>query len=120
MTPNPTSRGVPHHLRMVLLSLATVSVLLVAATVHATLQYRNSTQWVEQDHIVAEKAAELLSTVKDAETSQRGYLLTGQPEYLSPFLTVTPGHTRRDWPWVACAFPQTHSSRCVILLRKGL
>lgn len=27
----------------------------------------------------------LLSTIKDAETSQRGFLLTGDPEYLEPY-----------------------------------
>ncbi len=31
---------------------------------------------------------ELLSTVQDAETGQRGYLLTGQDQYLGPFLTA--------------------------------
>ena len=93
MITNPASRSdaypnLPHHLRMVLMTLAAVSVLLVGATVHATLQYRDSTQWVEQAHLVVEKAAGLLSTVKDAETSQRGYLLTGKQEYLSPFSTA--------------------------------
>jgi signal transduction histidine kinase/DNA-binding response OmpR family regulator/CHASE3 domain sensor protein len=34
---------------------------------------------------VREQIAAILSGVKDAETGQRGYLLTGQPEYLEPF-----------------------------------
>ena len=31
---------------------------------------------------------ELISTVKDAETGQRGYLLTGSDEYLAPYSTA--------------------------------
>ncbi len=31
----------------------------------------------------------LLSTIKDAETGQRGYLLTGKPEYLEPYHQAT-------------------------------
>jgi CHASE3 domain sensor protein len=30
----------------------------------------------------------LLSAVQDAETGQRGYLLTGEPRYLSPYLAA--------------------------------
>ena len=35
--------------------------------------------------VQAEALSELLSTVKDAETGQRGYLLTGEDTYLEPF-----------------------------------
>ncbi len=36
---------------------------------------------------------ELISQLKDAETGQRGYLLTGSDEYLAPY---TAGHTVRS------------------------
>lgn len=38
-----------------------------------------------QTEQVVENTVALLSAVKDAETGQRGYLLTGKPEYLEPF-----------------------------------
>ena len=38
-----------------------------------------------QTHVAIEKMTECLSTFKDAETGQRGYLLTGDPTYLEPY-----------------------------------
>jgi PAS domain S-box-containing protein len=75
-------------MRLVLVTLAAISVLFSATTFRAARQFRTSTQWVEQTHLVLEKTADLLSTVKDAETGQRGYLLTRQQTYLGPFLAA--------------------------------
>ncbi len=36
-------------------------------------------------HQILEKLEDLLSLMKDAETGQRGYLITGQPSYLKPY-----------------------------------
>ena len=93
MTPKPESRPdanptLAPRMRLVLVALAAISVLFSAATFQATRQYRESTQWVEQTRLVIEKTAEVLSTVKDAETGQRGYLLTRQEIYLGPFLAA--------------------------------
>ncbi|MBV8634258.1 MAG: CHASE3 domain-containing protein, partial [Burkholderiaceae bacterium] len=38
-----------------------------------------------QTHVEIEKMTECLSTFKDAETGQRGYLLTGDLAYLEPY-----------------------------------
>ena len=45
----------------------------------------NAAEWVNHTFAVKARIASLLSSVKDAETSQRGYLLTGDPAYLEPF-----------------------------------
>ena len=45
-----------------------------------------------------QELSETLSTLKDAETGQRGYLLTGDPHYLSPYnegVSALPSHLRR-------------------------
>src|SRR5215207_3635809 len=42
-------------------------------------------EWVSHTFAVKGRIASLLSSVKDAETSQRGYILTGNPAYLEPF-----------------------------------
>jgi len=76
------------RMRLVLLTLAVISVLFSATTFRAAMQYRESTQWVEHTRLVLGKTADLLSIVKDAETGQRGYLLTRQPIYLGPFLAA--------------------------------
>jgi PAS domain S-box-containing protein len=93
VTLNPASRSdayptLPLSMRLVLMTLVAVTVFLIAATFHTVFQYHDSTQWVEQTHLIVEKTAELLSTVTDAETGQRGYLLTRQQIYLSPYLTA--------------------------------
>ncbi len=43
---------------------------------------------VEQTRQLLEHTENLLSTVKDAETGQRGFLLTGDDQYLSPYNTA--------------------------------
>ena len=40
---------------------------------------------------VINRADTLLSSLKDAETSQRGYLMTGHPTFLEPYLAVRDG-----------------------------
>ncbi len=44
----------------------------------------------DQARAVADLTSQLLSSVKDAETGQRGYLLTGDDEYLKPYLAALP------------------------------
>ena len=42
-------------------------------------------RWVTHTHQVRTELADLLSELKDAETGQRGYLLTGEESYLEPY-----------------------------------
>jgi methyl-accepting chemotaxis protein len=57
----------------------------------AFVSYRNITglidndAWVEHSNRVRIELANLLSELKDAETGQRGYLLTGVDSYLQPY-----------------------------------
>jgi methyl-accepting chemotaxis protein len=44
-----------------------------------------SVGWVAHSHQVVEHLDNLLSHLKDAETGQRGYLLTGEKSYLDPY-----------------------------------
>ena len=43
--------------------------------------------WVNHTHKVLEESLLLISSLKDAETGQRGFLLTGIPLYLQPYYT---------------------------------
>jgi CheY-like chemotaxis protein/signal transduction histidine kinase/CHASE3 domain sensor protein len=66
--------------------LAVVAVVIVALLSYqslqsSTLSARNLTQTIE----VLGQLEALLSTLKDAETGQRGYLLTGEESYLAPY-----------------------------------
>ncbi len=49
---------------------------------------------VSHTHKVVEKVAEYLSNLKDAETGQRGYLLTGDPAYLEPYQSAIDASSR--------------------------
>lgn len=53
------------------------------------LEYRQNAQWVTHTREVLEKTKEVMSQVKDAETGQRGYLLTGKEKYLEPYRSAT-------------------------------
>jgi PAS domain S-box-containing protein len=52
---------------------------------HDWNQYRQSTHRVEHTYQVLVAAEGLRNSVEDAETGQRGYLLTGEPRYLAPY-----------------------------------
>ena len=67
-------------------SLAVVAVVIIALLSYQSLQAttssaRNLAQSIE----VLSRLQALLSTLKDAETGQRGYLLTGEEAYLAPY-----------------------------------
>ncbi len=50
-----------------------------------TRELHESSQWVIHSHEVHDALVSLLSTLKDAETGQRGYVITGEAEYLAPY-----------------------------------
>jgi methyl-accepting chemotaxis protein len=66
----------------------------LALVVIALASYRNiiglieNDGWVEHSNQVRIELAQLLSELKDAETGQRGYLLTGDDGYLQPYETT--------------------------------
>jgi signal transduction histidine kinase/DNA-binding response OmpR family regulator/CHASE3 domain sensor protein len=71
---------------------AIVAVVLIAAMSYLSLQSRASTaELVTHTVEVMEQLQALLSTVKDAETGQRGYLLTGSDAYLEPYTAARAG-----------------------------
>jgi len=64
---------------------------------HAMKDASRQLLWVEHTHEVIIASEALLGQIRDAETGQRGYLLTGEPEYLEPYhsgLGATKQHFR--------------------------
>ena len=57
-----------------------------------TWQLHDNAQWVAHTHEVLDSLESLQSTIKDAETGQRGYLITGREEYLSPYENALTRH----------------------------
>jgi PAS domain S-box-containing protein len=72
----------------VLIGIALIVALLCA---NAALALRNTQQldddarWVAQTHDVLDATGDVLLTLIDAETGQRGFLVTGRDEYLVPY-----------------------------------
>ncbi len=64
---------------------------LALLVVNTVVSYRNISQLIQNDRLVSHthrvigKLEQVLSILKDAETGQRGYLLTGDPQYLEPY-----------------------------------
>jgi methyl-accepting chemotaxis protein len=64
-----------------------LAVLLVVGAVSydSTTKVSSSAEWVRHTHEVLTGLDGLLSGMKDAETGQRGYIITGESRYLEPF-----------------------------------
>jgi methyl-accepting chemotaxis protein len=64
-----------------------LAVLLVVGAVSfsSTAKLIDSAEWVGHTHEVLNGLDDLLSEMKDAETGQRGYILTGEAGYLEPY-----------------------------------
>src|SRR5579863_7688721 len=64
-----------------LVVLAVIGILSYQTTQH----FLKNDAMVEHTHQVVETLQLVMSDLKDAETGQRGYLLTGDPSYLQPY-----------------------------------
>ncbi len=64
-----------------------LAVLMVVGAVsyNSTAKLIDSAEWVRHTHEVLNGADNTLSSLKDAETGQRGYLITGEESYLEPY-----------------------------------
>jgi len=60
-------------------------ILNAATSYRNTLNLVENERWVTHTHRVLTELEATLSTLKDAETGQRGYLLTGEERYLEPY-----------------------------------
>ena len=67
-----------------------LAVLLVVGAVSydSTTKLSSSADWVRHTHEVLAGLDELLSAMKDAETGERGYVITGESPYLEPYNTA--------------------------------
>ena len=66
-------------------------IVLVAVSVDSyqnLLNFRHSANSVAHTFEAKNKIGSLFSSLKDAETAQRGYLLTGDSQYLDPYQTA--------------------------------
>ncbi|MEP7220212.1 MAG: CHASE3 domain-containing protein, partial [Bacteroidota bacterium] len=68
-----------------------VSVVLIVLIINAVLSYRDLTTliesngWVSHTHQVLSELESVISLMKDAETGYRGFIITGEENYLEPY-----------------------------------
>lgn len=68
-----------------LIATTALTALIVAAIGFAGLQNKSDEAWVNHSLSIRAGLLSVLSLVQDAETAQRGYLLTGRSLYLAPY-----------------------------------
>ena len=73
------------RLAAVFFTMAAVLLLSIAASCWISYKTLQLTKAVEQHRMAIGQLGNMLSTIKDAETGQRGYLLTGDEKYLEPY-----------------------------------
>ncbi len=71
--------------QLAFLWIAIVPMVLATLGWWSSLQYRDRVAWVSHTQQVMSQIDDVMLTVTNAETGQRGYLLTGDPSYLMPF-----------------------------------
>jgi CHASE3 domain sensor protein len=102
-----------YNRRYLFLIVIVVPVLISAVFFYVSHQLRQSQdvalQWVRHTYLVREKLYLVENLLGQAESSQRGYILTGRPEYIGPFLiakTTLPFETALLHFMVADSQPQ--------------
>ena len=66
--------------------LALLALIIVGAVSYdSTIKLIDSAEWVRHTHEVLNGLDEVFSGMKDAETGQRGYVITGEARYLEPY-----------------------------------
>ena len=80
------TRGQTVAMALLVAALLTDAVL----TLHNIREVAVSVQWVSHTHEVLGQLEQVVSALKDAETGQRGYLLTGERGYLEPYEQAVP------------------------------
>ena len=68
---------------------AVIAVVLAIVVVDSVLRLQRTSALVAQTHELITRGYALLSTLQDAETGQRGYVITGEERYLEPYNSAT-------------------------------
>lgn len=81
----PAWIGLTRPTFMTMMSAVLLVAFIAIASFRTLAAYRDSLRWVMHTHEVRNALAELLSAIKDAETGQRGFLLTGDERFLASY-----------------------------------
>src|SRR4051812_20921593 len=72
-------------------AIAVLTLLLIGISGYrSTAHLIENEQWVSHTHEVRTKLADLMSVIKDAETGQRGFVITADDAFLEPYRAAVP------------------------------
>src|SRR5713226_9261374 len=74
------------------LAVAGLALLLVAGLLYRNVRgFIEASEWVSHTHEVLAELEATLSAVAEAQTTARGYIITGQDVFLEPYQAAAPG-----------------------------
>lgn len=81
----PRNRYLSRGVRLGFASLVALLFISAGVSYHNTRQLYINTNQLAKSHEIQSGLADVLSTMKDIETGQRGYVITGEKDFLAPF-----------------------------------
>jgi len=85
MPANSSSNSVIRNLQIVFFISTLLLILSISAAVYSISQLVKSADWVNHTNEIIIETERMMSSIKDAETSQRGFLLSKNPTFLEPY-----------------------------------
>ena len=86
LSKRPFAKPMSSFQRAIASSGVAIVVLIIGITTYRGItQTRAAGEWVEHTHLTIDRTRSILSYLKDAETGQRGFILTGDEAYLAPY-----------------------------------
>ena len=89
-------RGIASAISTLLVALALVVNARLAAT--SVRRVSHADAWVRHTYQVRESLQDLLASLQDAETSERGFIIAGDARYLDPYSEGRAVALRREYP----------------------
>jgi len=84
------SQNLLRRTQLTFIWVALIPMVLAALAWWLSLQYRKQVHWVSHTQHVLSEMDDVMAAITNAETGQRGYLLTGDESYLEPFRQAQP------------------------------
>jgi signal transduction histidine kinase len=81
------ARALPnlHPLLLITIAIGMLLFMVLAGIYQSTAAIGKAQDWVQHTYVVITTIDQYKSALQDAETGQRGYILTGEPPYLEPY-----------------------------------
>src|SRR4051812_3112754 len=99
-------------------SIAVLTLLLIGFSGYRSTEHLiENERWVSHTHEVRTKLADLVSAVKDAETGQRGFVITADEAFLEPFRASLPEIARVTSDLRALTADNESQQRRLVLLQ---